>query len=235
MGAYDQFSPKQAPSSRVHGQFKVLKSTQVPQSPTWNNFQPIVYDYQDSQNHRDYSRKQMKQYNPKLSDQTLDALNIGKAGTGTQNPNNRVTDQIQKDDPSHTNSWVKQAEQMSHRLLTQMGDGGWLSSFMNQANSGQLSSIMGLMQNGMQGQSGSGSSNDPNANNLTTNTDLTQVMADLASAAINQAQNQNNAQELGIDIPQLMDITVAGAIQVVNNVANTVTSNFPALTARGPS
>ena len=107
--AFGQFSPGISPSNRVNGNRKVLKSTQVPTSgsSTWANFQPIQYKYQDSQNHRDYFKKQVKQYNPLITDDVLKAMNIGKNGQGTQNQNNRVTQQIIQDDPQFTNSWTK--------------------------------------------------------------------------------------------------------------------------------
>lgn len=250
-GAFDQFSPGISPSNRPNGNQKVLKKTTMPDHgvATWDNQQDnrIKYEYQEDENHRSYFKRQAKAYNPKLSDDVFTANNIGKNGTGTQNPNNRVTQQILNDDPQFTNSWTHGsggAEGILHRGLTEMGDQGWLKQFTSMANNGIMNSIMGLLSGQSQGSGGGGSTNPASNTGImdaaSVMSVITDKMGDLTSAwnnigqnAINAAQNQNDAQTAGIDIPQLMDITVAGAVAnlISNTVGNTVVSSITTLRA----
>lgn len=253
--AFSQFAPM-APSTLITGNAKPLKSTQVPESgaSTWANFQPIKYQYQDAMDPRDYHRKMAQKNNPLVGqDPTWDGQNIGKPGQ--YSPNNRVTQEIQQFDPKYSNSWVKQAEQLMHRGLTEMGSSGFANQLQKLANVGQVQSILSMLQGGMAGGGGSGGGDGSttgaggnNANGQPGGEDMTNVVSQWTTDAQNAAQNQNNAQQNGqyitwdIDItkPNAIPLTANAVANVISNTANVVASTansvINSLTVpRGPS
>ena len=239
---FSQFSPGNSPSNRLNGRRKVVKQLQVPASgtSTWANFVGINYQYQDSQNHRDYFKKMVKQYNPLITDDVLGAMNIGKNGSGNQNQNQRVTQQIITDDPGFTNSWVHGsggAEAISHRLLTEIGSSSWLSSFTQMANTGIMNSIQGLLSQGVagagMGTNGSSGGSGAGGDNYG---DLSAVWQQFAQNAINAAQNQTNSQINGQEIPPQVDITQPNAVPLnpTTPILNTNVPTSSLTVTRGP-
>jgi hypothetical protein len=118
------------------------------------------------------------------------------------------------------------AEAISHRLLTEMGSGNFLKQLTSMSNNGIMSSIQGLLSQGVAGagMGSSGQSSSPGNPQQGAGSDnygdLSGVWQTLAQNAVAAAQNQTNAQQAGIEIPWYIDITQPGVIDPVLGVVN---------------